>query len=75
MSINRMNAPIISKQALIHVIQVIMPRPLGRESNLFDMGYEAAKRDVAIALGKHMLMDISDNPAAEIIRNLRRGDE
>ena len=74
MSINRLEAPIISKNALIQIIMVLLPKKLGRESNLYDLGYEEAKRDTAVIISKHMGMNLASNPAEEILKGLRSGD-
>lgn len=74
MSINRLEAPIISKNALIQIIMVLLPKKLGRESNLYDLGYEEAKRDIAVIISKHMGMNLASNPAEEILKGLRSGD-
>jgi hypothetical protein len=74
MGINRLEAPAISVKGLISVLQLMMPQRLTRDSSMFDVGYEACKRDLAVVLGKTMDMDFSENPAGDMLRQLRRKD-
>lgn len=75
MSITKHEAPVISKNALVHIITCLLPRKLGRDSNMYDVGYEAAKSDIATIVGKQLDMDLSINPAKELIKSLKRSDD
>lgn len=61
---------ILSKQSLIAVITCLLPRKLGKETTLYDVGYEAAKADIANVIGRHLNIDFSDNPARQLIKAL-----
>ncbi len=69
------DVPIISTTGIIKILSSIKPRELGRDSNLYDVGYEAAKRDIARVIGNELNLDFSNNPANELIKQIRRAEE
>ena len=51
--INRIKIPVITDQALEDILKCLKPRKLTRDCNLFDVGYETARRDLLDILCKH----------------------
>ena len=72
--LSRMEVPVISTRGMTRIVTMLIPRELTRESNQFDMGYEAAKREFAKILGEELNIDFDSNPARTILRELRRRD-
>lgn len=72
MSITRMDVPAISTQGLMKLLQLMMPRRLERDSNMYDVGYETAKRDFAAVIGKELGVELSENPAGDLLKQMRR---
>lgn len=74
MSLTRMNAPAISTRGLMNILQLMMPRRLNADMTMFDVGYEACKRDLAVVLGKELNLEFSENPASDLLKQLRHTD-
>lgn len=72
--LTRMEVPVISSRGMQKIVTLLIPRDLSRDSNQFDMGYEAAKRDFARIIGEELNIDFEGNPARTILRELRRKD-
>lgn len=75
MSITRVDVPLISNAGLQSIIMLMLPNRLTANMTLFDIGYEACKRDLAEVMAKALDRDLADNPALELLKSLRRKDE
>lgn len=67
--------PVLSTRAVMKVLEAMKPRELNRDSTYYDVGYEAAKRDFARIVGRELGLDFSNNPANELLKQMRRSDE
>lgn len=68
------DVPIISTAGVMKILEAMKPKDLHRDSTLYDIGYEAAKRDFARILGRELNLDFSNNPANELIKQMRRAE-
>ena len=74
MSLNALEGGVlVNKKTLIDILQVCRPKKITSENNMYDVGYEAAKADMAAILGKHFNLHLALNPADDFIRALKNG--
>ena len=62
---------ILDKNVLRRVLGSVEPVPLGREANLYDVGYEAAKRDLRAMLITALPKNKQEDPLTSMIKELR----
>lgn len=67
-----MEVPIISRKGMYRLVSMLLERDLDRDSNLFDVGYEKAKKDIAIVLADELNVSFDNNPAKRLAQGLRR---
>lgn len=72
-SILRTDAPQISTALLTRLLRVLLPKDLNGDATLFDLGYEACKRDLARTLANEINLPASSNPAPRMLNDIEHG--
>lgn len=70
-TIQSMDLPIISKKGLHRLLSSLIRRDFNNTSTLYDMGYEQAKKDIAVILEGELNISFDNNSARNMIRALQ----
>jgi len=64
---------LLDRRVLIKLLAQVEPEALGRNSTLFDIGYERCKADVLRTLSESLGSEFATSNSVKLIRELRNG--